>query len=390
MSPKTVRDDGPDVERTIVGAHFTPEGRQDPLPFLRSAALPGCVHAVADAMLRDPRLAPPGVNHPGEPFWAMFSRWLVSLDGERHRAMRARFQSLFVPRQVAAYRAGIERRTRALLDARAGDGEMDVVTDFAHPLPFGVIAEILGVPTERHGWLAERMSTIGLGFARQREPEFVERASAAARELQAYYGAELRLRANAATADSDVLSILAANLPDDPEAMADIVANCVFFVEAGHATTTALIAGGVLLLLQNPAVASQLRQEPALIGNAIEEMLRLVSPLAIIPRTPREDAEIAGCPFQRGQTRFVFLAGVNRDPDVFSAPDDFALDRLENRHLAFAAGPHFCLGAPLARLHAEVAISALLARFPELSLAGEPKWLGSLPLRQLEALPVKW
>lgn len=390
MPIEPVRDDGPDVERSIIGAHFTPEGRQDPLPLLRSASLPGCIHAVADAMLREPRLAPPRVNDLNEPMWAMFSRWLVSLDGERHRAMRARFQSLFVPRRVAAYRARIEQRARALLDARAGDGEMDLVSDFAHPLPFGVIADILGVPTERHGWLAERMSTIGKGFARQREREFVAAASAAVVELQAYYATELRLRAKAPASHADLLSTLAANLPDDPETVLDIVANCIFFVEAGHATTTSLIAGGTLLLLENAAVATRLRDEPALIGAAVEEMLRLVTPLAIVPRTPREDVEVAGCPFRRGETRFVFLAAANRDPSVFAMPDVFDLGRAENRHIAFAAGAHFCLGAPLARLHADVAISALLERFPELSRAGEPEWLGSLPLRQLERLRVKW
>ena len=190
--------------------------------------------------------------------------------------------------------------------------------------------------------------------------------------------------------DSDLLSTLASNLPKEPEAVLDIVANCVFFVEAGHATTTSLIAAGTLLLLENPAVATQLRQEPALIGAAIEEMLRLVTPLAIVPRTPREDVEVAGCPFHQGETRFVFLAGANRDPDVFSAPDVFDLEPPENRHLAFAAGAHYCVGAPLARLHAEVAIPTLLERFPKLSLAGEPAWLGALPLRQLERLCVKW
>jgi len=265
---------------------------------------------------------------------------------------------------------------------------MDLVVDFARPLPFSVIVRILGVPEERCGWIAERMLTLGQGFAHQQEPEFVERAGTAVVEMLEYYSALLEERA--AAPGDDLISALAANRPGDEQGRLDLAANCVFFVEAGHVTTASLISAGTLLLLEHPDQFAKILEDPRAITGAVEEMLRLISPVTAVVCRSREDAEIEGFHFPAGVHRRVLVAAANRDPAVFPDPDRFDIGRTPNRHLAFSAGAHFCLGAPLARLHGEIAITTLLDRLPALRLDGEAIWRGSLPLRELEHLPVTW
>jgi len=142
--------------------------------------------------------------------------------------------------------------------------------------------------------------------------------------------------------------------------------------------------------LSHPDELRRLRDDPTLIPGAVEELLRLVTPTSAVITRAIQDDEIGGCPIAAGEHRFVFLAAANRDPDVFPDPDRFDLARSPNPHLTFSAGKHFCIGAPLARLHGEVAIGTLLERLPHLRLDGEPDWRGSFPLRELECLPIAW
>src|SRR5262249_18359363 len=148
----------------------------------------------------------------------------------------------------------------------------------------------------------------------------------------------------------DLLTALNQQLPNDPATRADTVANCVLFIIAGHATTTSLIAAGTLLLLENGQ--TPLRDQ---IPSAVEELLRIVTPTTIVVTRAAQDENIDGCPIAAGQHRFMFLAAANRDPDVFPDPDQLDITRNPNPHLAFSAGKHYCLGAPLARLHGEIA-----------------------------------
>jgi cytochrome P450 len=313
----------------------------------------------------------------------MFARWLISLDGERHQAMRRAFGRRFAPRAIDSYREPIESTANALIDAVVARGRMDLVGEFARPLPLQIICRVLGVPAQQADWVDRQMITLAQGFAHQREIEFLQAASDAATELQAYFGDLLDER-RAAPCD-DLLTELAQKLPADPETRADTVANCVLFVIAGHATTTSLIAAGTVLLLETGETPSRDQ-----IPGAVEEMLRMITPTTIVVTRAAEADEIDGCPIGAGQHRFVFLAAANRDPAVFPNPDRFDVTRSPNPHLTFSAGKHYCLGAPLARLHGEIAISTLLARLPHLRLDGEPEWRGSFPLRELERLPVAW
>jgi len=381
------RDDGVEAEQELVGRLFAQLPGDDPHALLRSTSLPGCRYHVVDALLRDSRFAPRRVAPSPEPVWQMFARWLISLDGERHRRVRRHFQRLFAPRQVDSFRGVIESRATELVDAVAAHGEMDLVTEFARPLPLSVILEILGVPPDRHDWLRERMLKLGQGFARRQEPEFVARASEAVTEMLTFFSAQIDERTD--TPRDDLLSVLAASIPEDEDGRPDVLANCIFFIEAGHATTTSLISAGTLLLLEHPRELERLRDQPDLIPVAVEEMLRLVTPVTLAICRPREDFSLDGYGFQAEVPRFAFLAAANRDPAVFSEPDRFDIDRASG-HLAFSAGTHFCLGAPLARLHGEIAMTTLLARLPALRLAGHPDWRGFVPLHELEHLPIAW
>jgi len=381
------RDDGVEAEQEVVGRLFAQLPGDDPHALLRATALPGCRYHVVAALLRDSRFGPRRVAPSPEPVWQMFARWLISLDGERHRRVRRHFQRLFAPREVDSFRGVIEARATELVDAVAARGEMDLVTEFARPLPLSVILEILGVPRERHDWLRERMLKLGQGFARRQEPEFVARASEAVTEMLTFFSAQIDERTEQPR--DDLLSVFAASIPEDEDGRPDVLANCIFFIEAGHATTTSLISAGTLLLLEHPRALERLRDQPNLIPVAVEEMLRLVTPVTLAICRPREDVALAGYRFPAEVPRFAFLAAANRDPAVFPEPDRFDIDRAPG-HLAFSAGPHFCLGAPLARLHGEIALTTLLARLPGLRPAADPDWRGFVPLHELEHLPVAW
>jgi cytochrome P450 len=376
-------DTGPEGDRLLVDGLFSPAGRADPHSVLRGSRQVGCRHTSAREMLHSANFLPALVGPSEFELFRMFARWLISLDGERHQLMRRAFGRRFAPRTIDNYREPIQSTANALIDAFVERERVDLVTDFARPLPLQIICRVLGVPPERLSWVDHQMITLSQGFAHQRETEFLLAASNAATELEAYFGDLLEERRTAPC--DDLLTELVRELPDDPETRADTVANCVLFVIAGHGTTTSLIAGGTLLLLENSETPTR-EQIPA----AVEEMLRLVTPTTVVVTRAAQAGEIDGCPIAAGQHRFVFLAAANRDPEIFADPDHFDIARAPNPHLAFSAGKHYCLGAPLARLHGEIAIRTLFARLPNLHLAGEPEWRGSFPLRELERLPLAW
>lgn len=385
---ETPRDDGAEGDARIAAAMFSPQGRADPRHAWQQAEVSGKRYAVARDMLREPSLAAGAPGQATEPMWRMFRRWLVRLDDDRHRQMRARFTGIFAPRRVEAYRATIVSRTDALLDRIEPEGSAELVQDFALPLPFSIVSDVVGLPEEMRGWYRERHQALMQSFARQREPGSLQQGNAAAEELQAAVVALLDERARVPA--DDLLTLLAANLSDDPEERADVVANVVFFHGAGFETTASMLSGGILLLVEHPEIFARVRDDDAVVPSAVEEILRLVTPLAQIPRTPCDERVIAGHRFAAGVRRMAWLGAANRDPEIFAQPDVFDIDRADGRHLAFGMGPHFCLGAALARLHGEVALPALLKRLDGLRLDGSPRWGSSMPLRELEHLPLAW
>jgi pimeloyl-[acyl-carrier protein] synthase len=306
--------DGYEQERAAVGALFSEEGRRDPHGVLAALDLPTARFAVVERVLRDPAFLRAGPR--GETaLWRMLARWLVSLNGDRHRRLRQRFVGLFGPRTVERFREEITQRASALLDAVAGAGHMDVVTDFARPLPFAVITGVMGVPESDRPVVGDLLLTVNRGFAHQDDPDAVARGEEAVVELQRRFGELLDARAR--KPEDDLLSALAADAPADSDERADLLANCIFFVEAGHATTTSLIAASTDLLLAHPAERDRLSAEPGRIARVVEEVLRLTSPVSTVMSAPAEDVVLEGCRFAAHEPRHAFLMLANRDPAVF-------------------------------------------------------------------------
>jgi pimeloyl-[acyl-carrier protein] synthase len=375
------------AERALMDELFSERGRSDPHAVLRSWDVPGCRYEFARRVLHDPRFAAPAVPPSADLMFQLVSRFMARLPPGRHRIARSCFSGLFTPRRVGRYREQIAARAGSLIGALPPNGPADLVSAFAQPLPFAVIADVLGVPAARHGWLSEAMETFGRAVAGQRDHANVERGNAAVADMLDYFDRALAERAG--HPQEDVLSLLAAE-PLDAEARADVLANCIFFVLAGHVTTTTLLSAGVWLLAGHRGQLHDLLASPARWPAAVDELLRFVSPTTLTGAMAVDDAEVDGCFVPAGQQRIVALAAANRDPQVFARPDQFDITRTPNPHLAFSAGPHYCLGAPLARMHAEIALPALFTRLPGLRLAGPPVWLGSVPVRQIATLPIDW
>lgn len=366
---------------------FSERGRSDPHAVLRSSGVPGCRYEFVRRVLHDPRFVAPAVPPSADLMFQLVSRFMARLPPGRHRIARSSFSGLFTPRRAGRYREQIVARVDSLIGALPPNGPVDLVTAFAQPLPFAVIAEVLGVPAARHGWLSEAMETFGQAVAGQRDHAKVERGNAAAADMLDYFDRALAERAG--HPQEDVLSLLAAE-PLDAEARADVLANCIFFVLAGHVTTTTLLSAGVQLLADHHGQLHDLLANPSGWPAAVDELLRYVSPTTLTGAMASADAEVDGYFVPAGQQRIVAFAAANRDPEIFARPDEFDITRAPNPHLAFSAGPHYCLGAPLARMHAEIALPALFTRLPGLRLAGPPVWLGSVPVRQIATLPIDW
>ena len=377
------------TEFDLLGALFSPAGRADPHMILRGSPLPGCQYPFVRDVLRDPRFAAPTIPPSPDRAFQLLRRWMMRLDGDRHRRVRDAFGGLFTARRVGRYRAIIAERAAALIDQVAPAGSMDLVADFARPLPFAVISDVLGVPPADRDWLGEALIVLMRGFARQRDSDRIamQAANDAAGQLVSYFAALLGQRA-AAPAD-DLMTALAARHADGEDRQ-DLLANCIFFVLAGHQTTTTLLTLGTHLLCTHPSAVAALQEDPGRWPAAVEEMLRLITPTTFTGATPRTDADIHGVTCPAGQPRLLFLAAANRDPAAFPDPDRFDISREPNPHLSFAAGAHFCLGAPLARVHGEVALSTLFTRLPRLTALTPPDITASVPIRQVDHFTVTW
>jgi pimeloyl-[acyl-carrier protein] synthase len=379
----------PGTEADLLGALFSPVGRSDPQVILRSCTLPGCQYLFVRDVLRDPRFAAASIPPSHDVAFQLLARWMMRLDGDRHRRVRGAFGGLFTARRVERFRAIIAERTAVLIDRAAAAGGMDLVADFARPLPFTVITEVLGVPPEDRDWLAGAVATLNRGFARQRDTDrtAVQAANDAAGQMLTYFTGLLDQRA-AAPAD-DLMTRLAARHADGEDRQ-DLAANCIFFINAGHQTTTTLLTLGAYLLCTHPEALAAVQEDPGRWPVAVEEMLRLITPTTFTAATPRNDADVHGVPCPKGQPRLLFLAAANHDPGAFPDPDRFDSSRDPNPHLSFSAGAHFCLGAPLARLHGEVALSTLFTRLPGLTARTPPDITASVPIRQVDHLLVSW
>jgi cytochrome P450 len=268
---------------------------------------------------------------------------------------------------------------------------MDAIRDFAYPLPILVISHLLGFPSEEREqfkkWSDDLFAILG---SVPHSPELMEGAARSLHALTEYITKLSEARRK--QPQEDVLSALVEATENGERLTQDeLVANMIILLSAGHETTINLIGNGLLALLQNPDQLQKLRAHPELVASAVEEMMRYDNPVQIAYRSAAEDVEISGKIIRKGQLVNSVLAAGNRDPERFSEPDRFKITRDEGRHLGFGLGIHFCLGAPLVRLEAQTAFTAIVGRFPEISLAAESlEWQEHPIFRGVKSLPVKF
>jgi cytochrome P450 len=314
---------------------------------------------------------------------------MLDRDPPDHTRLRRLVSKAFTPRAVQALRPRITGLVDSMLDAAEREGRVDLVDALAFPLPFAVIAEMLGTPPADHERIRQLSGTVVRSLEPVADPALAAAIAAADGELRATAAGMIAWkRANPA---DDLLTALI-NAEDDGDVLDDdeLIAQTLLLYIAGHETTVNLIAGGTLALLRHPAQLALLRDDPALIANAVEELLRYDSPVQVSRRITTEPVSISGVTIPAGAFVMASLGSANRD-EGFWGPDaaELRLGRENARqHVSFGAGPHHCLGASLARLEASIALARLTARFPGLALDGQVVWNGRINLRGPAHLPV--
>jgi cytochrome P450 len=313
------------------------------------------------------------------------ARSMLNMDPPDHTRVRKLVNKAFTPRRIEGLRGHIETIVDELLAPVMKAGSMDVIDALAAPLPAIVIAELLGVPPEDHRQFkrAEIVATLG-------QPTLGARRVAALPAMQSLFGYLSAIIADRRKEPRDDLISAMVLAQEEEDALSDseLLATSNLLLLAGHETTTNLIGNGLLALLREPDELERLRSDMTLMPTAIEE-LRYDGPVQATIRVAREDLEIDGNKLQEGSLVLVGIGAANHDPEVFEEPERLDVGRDPNPHLAFGFGAHFCLGAPLARLEGEIALRALLERFPQMALATEtPEFRSNPVLRGLVSLPV--
>ena len=318
------------------------------------------------------------------------TKGLIHADPPDHTRLRALVTKEFTPKIVEQMRPRIQDVVNSLLDAVEERGEMDVVTDLATPLPVGVIAEMLGVPpSDRHlmrGWTDDILSFQGVNKPSEADLNRAQHGLQQARPYIQEMIAERRRRPK-----QDLMTkLVEAEAGGERLSEAELISTCVTLIIAGHETTLSLISNMIYTLLANPRQFELLRGDPGLLESAIEESLRYESPVSRQARLMKGDAELGGKKLKKGDIVFQMLNAANRDPAYFENPDQFDIQRKKNRHIAFGLGAHFCVGAPLARAEAFIAVGTAIKRFPGLHLISDrPEWdIGKRTSRMLRTLPV--
>jgi cytochrome P450 len=401
---------------------MSPAFRADPYPiyhFLRQTApvfqMPGWgmwfLTRYDDAVmsLRDPRFGHhESANSAGDggyavpdsqrALWEMQSRWMLVRNPPDHTRLKGLVHKAFTPRVIEALRGQVEQTANSLIDAVEGKQSMDLIADFAFPLPVTVISQMLGVPASDHelfkAWSRDLAGTLDLDD----RAETYERGSKATEAISAYLKTLIDARRRSPQ-DDLMTALIAAEEQGDRLNEQEMVANLILLLVAGHETTQNLIGNGMLALLRHPDQMEMLRRAVQsadggaatmpLMKTAVEELLRYDSPVQFTSRLNFEDVEIDGQVIPRGSAVGAMLGAANRDPARFADPDRLDITRADNPHMAFGNGIHYCLGAPLARMEGGIAFAALLRRLPKLALATDtPEYRETYVLRGLKSLPL--
>jgi pimeloyl-[acyl-carrier protein] synthase len=322
--------------------------------------------------------------------WTEFNqKAMLFRDPPDHTRLRSLVSRAFTPRMTEGLRPRVQQIVDELLDAAESTGPFDVIAALALPLPLLVIAELLGVPGADRAQLKRWSSAIFKGIDIV-PPDEQDAALSAASIATVEFGAYLRALAaeRRRVPREDLLSALV-RIEEQGERLAEdeLVHMCILLLGAGHETTTNLLGNGVLALLRHPVQLALLRRDGTLLESAVDELLRYDSPVQMVGRWAAANTALGGVAIPRGAMLIVLAGAANRDPAVFAEPERLDVTRRDRRALSFGHGPHYCLGAPLARVEGQIALGSLLRRFPRLALAEEePRWNGSPVFRGLREL----
>ena len=355
-------------------------------------------HATVASVLRDRRFSssprhqkgyqPPSYP-PDDPRAGLPDGDLLNLDPPDHTRLRRLVSGAFTPRAVADLEPWIREVTVRLLSVPDAAADFDLIEALAFPLPIAVICHLLGVPAEDQA----QFRVWGHDVAASLDPQTAAAAQARSRASEIALTGYLQdlVRERRANPDDSILSaLIAAEEEGDRLSSGEVVRMAFLLLIAGFETTVNLIGNGTVALLGHPGSWERLREDPALVPTAIEEVLRYDSPVQLTSRIATEEVEVGGHVIARGRAVFVAIGGANRDPQVFEQPDEFLIDRPDpGRHLSFSLGLHHCLGAALARLEGRIAIEELTRRYPALELAAPPTRRSLLVLRGFESVPVR-
>lgn len=391
---------------------FPPEMRADPYPVYRQLRETAPVfdtgqdlwlvtsYDACHALLRDPRCSKNlrnmndyerNMEIAGRtgPIRALLEQLMSFSDPPRHTRLRGLVQRAFTPRMVSRLATHAQRAADGLLDDAVGDGELELMADFAWQFPLVVIAEMLGVPSgdrdRFHHWSRELAPTFELVLP----PGAAERAERASEEFIDYFMRVVEARVREPR-DDLISALVGADEAGDRLTARELVVNLILILGAGHETAMNMIGNGMLALLRHPGELARLRERPEIMEGAVEELLRYESPVQLTTRFPTDDIAIEGQTIPAGARVAIVLAAANRDPDRFPDPDRLDLTRGDRNHLAFGGGIHYCLGNAVARMEAGIAFGTLLRRFPRIELATEaPEYRETMLLRGLKALPLR-
>ena len=357
-------------------------------------------HAECSAIAKDPRcsakrarqmLLPLPLSRQTEfsELARMFSLWLIFMDPPEHTRLRKLLNKGFAPAAIEAVRPQVQDLVDRMLKPLKPGMEVDLMSEFAYPMPVSVISEMMGVPEALHGTFADWSRAIAVfRGSPNRTVEDARAAQDALLHLTDYFRKTVAERKR--NQGNDLISLLV-DIEEEGEVLTEeeVYAQCIALLFAGHETTRNLIGNGMYTLLKNPEQTAELRENPEMIRTAVEELLRYESPVQFTARVLKEDIEVCGQRVPKKWTILCMLGAANRDPKRFKDANQLDLKRLNNQHLAFSAGPHACIGSQLARLEGQIAILNLVQRFPEMKLAGaRPEWASTFGLRGLKSLRV--
>ena len=331
------------------------------------------------------RTPPP---EPQAPFWRVVQSGILDMEPPNHTRVRTLVNKAFSARMVEALREPVRRIMTRLADAIDGAGEVDLLASVAEPLPVEIIAELLGIPESDRHHLRPWSADICRMYELHPDEEDARVAVAAAREFSDYLRALARERQRAPR--EDLITALAQVAVEGERLTEDeLVGTCVLLLNAGHEATVNTTGNGWWALFRDPDQLARLRADRSLVPTAVEELLRYEPSSPMFERWVLEDTEIGGVVVPKGAELGLLFISANRDAAVFEDPDRMDVGRVENPHLSFGAGVHFCLGAPLARIELQTSFGMLLERFPHMELIEEPRWKPNFVLRGLEELRVR-